>query len=230
MRLSAFGDSFFWGSDLHDCIDDKLQYSVHTWPALLAKKLNLQYSCFAAPGQGNRQIFNSLVDNIADRGYQDLYIINWTWIDRYDYVDTHVNQWQTIRPSLDNFKIDNFYYKNIHSELLDKQNTLGLIYQAIKLLHDHHCAFIMTAMDTLMMDTQWHCPPSVALLQHEIEPYIHLPENKTFLEWAKNHNFDISNNWHPLEQAHDKYVDYWMPLAIEALNTRAKEDITHAFK
>jgi len=108
MKIAAFGDSFIFGSDLNDC--NYPTYSIKTWPALIAKNLNVEYKCYAKPGCGNRYILNQLLDNINSDYF---YIIQWTWIDRYDYSTD--NGWQTVRPSLDNKKIDQFYYKNLHS-------------------------------------------------------------------------------------------------------------------
>ena len=128
MILGAFGDSFLFGSDLNDCFDNP---SNQTYPAIIAKKLNIKYKCFAEPGRGNQFILNTILDNIDKNIF---YIINWTWIDRFDYLHISDNTWKTVRPSLDNQKIDEFYYKNFHSELRDKQVTLGQIYQAKMIL------------------------------------------------------------------------------------------------
>jgi len=234
MILGAFGDSFIYGSDLYDCChqftwgDQPSDMHSHlTWPALIAQSLNSTYVCHALPGVGNRQILNSLLDNI---GNYDFYIISWSWIDRYDYLNTTTDLWQTVRPSLDQEHIDEFYYKYLHSELGDKQRTLGIIYQAICLLESHNCRYLMTYTDPLMLDTEWHCPPGVNLLQNKIKSKLSTLDGLTFLEWAKLNNFPISDKWHPLEQAHEKAAEYWLPTVKTLLNTYAKEDYLHAFK
>ena len=225
MILGAFGDSFIYGSDLQDCTDTTA--SLSTWSALLANNINMHYECNARPGIGNQQILNSLLDNI---GNYDFYIISWTWIDRHDYINTVTDTWQTVRPTLDNKQIDKFYYKHLHSELQDKQTTLGIIYQAISLLESHNCNYLMTYMDPLMLDKQWHCPPGVALLQNKIKSKLSTFDESTFLEWAKTNNYTISELWHPLEQAHVKAAEYMLPVVSRLLNTHAKEDYLHAFK
>lgn len=214
MILGAFGDSFIWGTDLKDCC--KFNGSKTTWPALLSNNLGLEYKCHASPGSGNRQILNNLLDVI---GNYDFYIISWTWIDRYDYIDVLTDTWQTIRPSLDNKQIDEFYYKHLHSELQDKQTTLGIIYQAINLLESHNCKYLMTYMDPLMLDKQWHCPPGVDLLQNKIISKLSTFDELTFLEWAKTNNYTISERWHPLEEAHKKASEYMLPVVHHLLNS-----------
>lgn len=219
MILGAFGDSFLFGNDLKDCIGNTA--SSCTWPALISKKLNMQYKCHAKPGIGNRQIINSLLDTI---GNYDFYIINWTWIDRYDYVDIVSNTWNTTRPVLDNKKIDKFYYKHLHSELHDKQNTLGIVYQAISLLEAHNCKYLMTYMDSLILDEKWHCPPNVKLLQEKVKNKLDSIEGMTFLDYARTNNLPISDRWHPLEDAHQAAAEYWLPKVHTLLNTNAKEE------
>jgi hypothetical protein len=225
MVLGAFGDSFIYGSDLQDCQDTMA--SMSTYPALIANNLELHYECNAYPGIGNHQILNTLLDTL---GAYDFYVISWTWIDRFDYVDVTTDTWQTIRPTLDNKKIDDFYYRNLHSELSDKQRTLGIIYQAVSLLEAHNCKYFMTYQDPLMLDQQWHCPPNVRLLQSKIKHNLSTIDNMTFLEWARKNQMKISDNWHPLELAHEKAAEYWLPAVKTLLNTHAKEDYLHAFK
>jgi hypothetical protein len=224
MILGAFGDSFIYGSDLQDCTD--VVASANTWPSLLANRLEMHYECNAYPGIGNHQILNRLIDRLGD---YDFYVISWTWIDRFDYVDTKTDNWQTIRPTHDNKKIDDFYYRNLHSELSDKQRTLGIIYQAISLLKDHNCKYLMTYQDPLMLDQQWHCPRNVKLLQSKIKNDLNTINGMTFLEWAKSNQMKISDNLHPLEESHQKAAEYWLPTVKHLLNTHAKEDYLHAF-
>ena len=234
MKIGAFGDSFIYGSDLSDCChkfqpgDDIASMHSHlTWPALVAQRLNYTYHCHAMPGIGNQQILNSLLDNI---GNYDFYIISWSWIDRYDYLNTTTDLWQTVRPSLDSKQIDEFYYKHLHSELSDKQRTLGIIYQAISLLKDLNCKYLMTYQDPLMLDQQWHCPCNVKLLQSKIKNNLNTINGMTFLEWAESNQMEISDNLHPLEESHQKAAEYWLPAVNTLLNTHAKEDYLHAFK
>ena len=222
MKLCSFGDSFIFGTDLEDCGNNS--HSNLTWPALIAKNLNLDYECYAKPGCGNRYILNQLLDHTD---VDCFYIIQWTWIDRYDYNFNDI--WQTVRPSLDNKKTDEFYYKNFHSELHDKQVTLGLIYQAVCALEWNNCKYLMTYIDPLMLDKKWHCPPGVQFLQDRVSSSLSSVDNDNFLGWARSKNYSISKSWHPLEEAHTKFSDIWTPKVRTLLNNSAKEE-SNAFE
>ena len=62
-------------------------HSLSTWPAQLAKHLNLKYTCVANPGISNQSIIRQLVKFITEIEPSDLVVIDWTFIDRWDYVD-----------------------------------------------------------------------------------------------------------------------------------------------
>jgi hypothetical protein len=73
------------------------------------------------------------------------------------------------------------------------------------ILNSRGIKFIMTLMDTTLFDeinSKWQDPRSISLLQKEIKPYITWFENQTFLNWAKQKGFPISETLHPLEDAH----------------------------
>lgn len=234
MKFAAFGDSFIFGSDLKDCHPNELYSSEFTWPALLAKKFNLEYFCLAVPAAGNQQICNDVSDMIAKHGNSMFYSVHWTWIDRFDYIAPQQDRfyphpnWTTVCPSTTN-STHQLYYKHFHCELLDKIKSLGYIYQTIMLLKEAECRFHMTYMDSLILDTDWNITPSVEMLQKKCKPYLFNYDGNNFLEWSKKQGFAISNNWHPLEQSHQKASEYWMPVYQSLLNTHAKEDYLHAF-
>ena len=209
MILGAFGDSFLYGSDLKDC-DDK-HHSLSTWPAIAAKKLDLEYKCYAYPGVGNQYIANSIIDCVSTHRANIVYIINWTWIDRFDYIDNINSSWNTVRPSLDNKTVDEFYYKNFHSELKDKLSNLEHVYTTLSILKEHNCKFLMTYMDHLILDQKWHCTPGVNLLQNSVYSSLETFNGNTFLEWSRKHKFAESEKWHPLEEAHQHAAKYWLP-------------------
>lgn len=214
MKLLSFGDSFLYGSDLQDCLDNyESRWQVpsnNTWPALLAKKFNLDYICFALPGIGNKIILDDILRAIHTYGNSAVYIINWTWIDRFDYVDLigNLELWNTLRPN-ERGSVNKHYFKNLNSELSDKIDSLTRVYTAIQALHQSDCAYIMTYMDSLMLDQTWHAPNSVKWLQTQCSPFLDSFDNLNFLEYSKQQKFAISKNWHPLEQAHQKAAEYW---------------------
>jgi hypothetical protein len=201
MRIKSFGCSFIFGSDLPDDGQDGpyATYSHLTWPALVAKESNLEYSCYARPGSGNLRILEQVLTHAACGG-NDLFVIGWSWIDRFDYTNTQ-DDWKTILP-VDETAIAKTYYKDLHSQYRDKLTTLIHIRTAIDVLNYHKIPFIMTHMDDLIFETKWHTTPAITDAQNYIEHYITRFEGLTFLDWSRNKGFPISPTLHPLEAAH----------------------------
>lgn len=192
MILKSFGCSFIYGTDLAS--------TDLTWPGLLAQHHNYEYQCFAWPGSGNLQILEKILNQttIDDSA---LYVIGWTWIDRFDYADPANDQWKTIMP-VDTDKIANNYYRDLHSQYRDKLTTLIYIKTVIDTLKQKNHPFIMTYMDELIFETEWHATPAVIDIQNYIKPYMTKFENQTFLDFSKQKRFPISETLHPLEAAH----------------------------
>ena len=94
------------------------------------------------------------------------------------------------------------YYRDLHSQYRDKLTTLINIKLAIDTLKQKNCPFIMTYMDELIFETDWHATPSILFLQDYIRPYMTKFNGLTFLDWSKKNNFEISPTLHPLEPAH----------------------------
>jgi hypothetical protein len=211
MKLKSFGCSFIFGSDLADAnyTPPCPKSSRSTWPALLAQQLGYDYQCYARPGSGNLQIAERVLNELTD-AEQDLIVVNWTWIDRFDYIiknDNSWQNWQTIMPT-DNNQVSELYYKEIQSDYRDKLTTLMSIRLVIDMLKQKQVAFIMTYMDELLFDQRWHTSPAVIDLQEYVKPYMTTFEGQTFLEWSRRHNYPESDTWHPLEAAHRAAGDY----------------------
>jgi len=113
-KLHAFGDSFTFGSDLNDC-DNKP--SNNTWTALLSKHKSLDYICHAYPGETNQTVVRKFFDNIHLIDSNDLVVVNWTWINRWDFYNTNDNKWESIRPDSTNSIFFKNYIKYFQSEL-----------------------------------------------------------------------------------------------------------------
>lgn len=212
MVLKSFGCSFIFGSDL---ADDGLgtpyaKPSQLTWPSLLAQDLGYEYQCYARPGSGNLRILEKIL-SIATQG-PAFFVIGWSWIDRFDYtVDPtgkdHIydlaakNVWRTVMP-IDTDNRANVYYRNLHSQYRDKLSTLTYIKTAIDVLQQKDISFIMTYMDELIFETEWHANSAIIYLQDYIRPHMTRFEGRTFLDWSKEKGFPISETLHPLEPAH----------------------------
>jgi len=104
------------------------------------------------------------------------------------------------------------YYRDLHSEYRDKLVNLNYIKTTIDTLQQKNITFVMTYMDRLLFDKQWHVTPAVLDLQNYVQPYMNLFENQTFLEWSKSHGFEISDRLHPLEPAHAAAADVIEPV------------------
>jgi len=212
MNLKSFGDSFIFGTDLLDADDKNRIASQKTWPALLAQYLDLDYKCIAKGGSGNLQILERVLTSTTVSNKSDLFVIGWTWIDRFDYcidavVDPKEDHWRTIRPA-EVDPVARYYYRNLQSELQDKFTSLVYIKSAIDTLNQKDIPFIMTYLDDLIFDQQWHITPAIKQLQEYILPYMTTFEGLTFLEWSRKNGYPESPTWHPLEAAHRAAGDH----------------------
>lgn len=205
MVLKSFGCSFTYGSDLADCDIPEWGASLSTWPALLAKSLNYDYECYACPGSGNLQIYQAILKEIPLIN-STVFVINWTWLDRFDFIDPSNESWDTLRPN-GNTHEHQLYYRHFYNQYHTMLTNGSYINSTISLLTKHNIKFIMTLMDTTMfdiVDPSWQDPRSITLLQKEIKPYITNFDGLTFLEWSKQKGFPISETLHPLEAAHQQ--------------------------
>ena len=203
MMIKSFGCSFTYGSDLHDCTNIPFDASQSTWPALLAKSINADYSCYAHPGIGNLQIYQNVLDQ-AGLIDSDFFIINWTWLDRFDFIDPLQEHWDTLRP--DGLSVKHqLYYKYFYNQYHTMLTNASYISSTINILQQHKIKFIMTTLDETLfenVDPNWQLPRPIKILQDQIKPCITKFDNKTFLEFSKEKGFAISETLHPLEDAH----------------------------
>jgi hypothetical protein len=213
-QVVAFGDSFTRGDELADCPADlPFRYSQSTWPALIAKSLNCDYKCCAIGGRGNQWISWQ----VASRIKQDtLYIVNWSWFERFDYVDVATDEWITTHPRHED-KLDHYFYRNLDSDIWNLHRNLQQIHSTISLLKQNNVNFIMTCLDTHYSLTYHDMRPpgsntvwtnAVSNLQEQIIPNIVDFEDMSFLEWSKHNSFELGPTGHPLEKAHAEAANY----------------------
>jgi hypothetical protein len=213
MKLKSFGCSFIFGSDLSDegCSELYKNGSQLTWPALLSQDLGYDYCTYARPGSGNLRIMEKVLTESTVND-SSIFVIGWTWIDRFDYTVTPAHkipqwdlagadQWKTTRP-MDNDSAALSYYRDLYSQFQSKLVSLIYIKTAIDILKQHNISFIMTYIDELLFETKWHTSPAIIDLQNYIKPHMTKFENKTFLDFSKEKGFPISETLHPLEVAH----------------------------
>lgn len=203
MILKSFGCSFIFGNELADDGYNlpKPTPSSHTWPALLARDLEYQYQCHAQPASGNLQILAKLLKHVGSTD-PTLFVIGWTWIDRFDYCQAENSKWVSVTPT-DTTEQAEFYYRHLHSQYRDKFTSLVCIKTAIEALRAQNHRFIMTYMDDLIFETQWNNGPEISFMQNYIRSCLENFEGKNFLSWSQDHGYPIgSKGKHPLEEAH----------------------------
>jgi len=211
MKLSSHGCSFVYGSDLSS--------PALSWPALIADHLGYEYQCQAVPGSGNLQIMESV---LLDAAESDFCVVNWTWIDRFDFVDSGDESWHTLRPALDNDHAA-YYFRYLHGQYRDMLTNLAYITTAVSFLVSREIPFLMTYMDDLLFDEiypGWHRSDAILYLQQKVRPYLHDFDGLSFLDWSRRNSYAVSNTWHPLEQAHTAAAHHMLPI-IDAILRKA---------
>jgi len=188
-------------------------YSRSTWPALLANDMNIEYICYAMAGGSNQTIIRKIMQYLPYINETDYVVVNWTYISRWDFIDPEklpiTNQWETIRPTNNNnSNFEKFYFKYIQNELWDKWESLKSILLVYNLLKNKNIKFMMTSLDTLVLDTTFHTPSYIKNAQNEIKDSIIMFDNKGFNDWCTEHNFKRGEKNHPLEEAHIAAFEY----------------------
>lgn len=220
-KVIAVGDSFTRGDELASCPKQlheylfPFQYSNSTWSALIAKLRDYDYECYALGGIGNQWISWK----IADKLEQDtLVIVNWTWFERFDYIDTDIDVWKTTHSRHED-KLNHYFYRNLDSDIWNLHRNLQQMHSAISLLKQHNIDFIMTCLDNnYCADFSTIRPPGsevsahwkncITNLQAQVVPHIVDFEGISFLEWSRHNNFEFGPNGHPLEKAHIEAANY----------------------
>lgn len=227
MKLKSFGCSFVYGSDLPDCQHregaDHPPPSAMTWPSLLAKMLRYDHECYAWPGTGNLRILERVLSQVNDPD-PSIYLINWTWIDRMDYVDDDVHPWQawawqSVMPG-DQGHFGKLYFKNYHAQIKDQVNSLILIHQAISELQRRSLPFVMTYMDELIIEKFYPSNHGLAQMRDHVMQYLVSFQGQNFLQWSESLGYEISDKAHPLQQAHQSAAEYMLPVVRNAITSQ----------
>ena len=216
-KVIAVGDSFTRGDELADCsthsrIAPHHTHSLSTWPALVAKTLGIEYDCMTIGGRGNHWISMS-VSTYLEKHRDAFFIINWSWFERFDYIDAETDQWTVTHPRHED-QLNHYFYKHIDSEKWNLHRNLQQIHSTICLLEQNNINFIMTCMDPMLYTNENFVKP----LQDQVKHYIVNFYGYTFLEWAKHKNFEIGPGGHPLEKAHAEAAKYINMATTEGKN------------
>jgi hypothetical protein len=211
MEIRSFGCSFTAGTDLVDC--------EQNWPQILAKRLNVLCLNYSEPGTGNLFIAESVLRH-ARPG--DFCIINWTYIDRFDFVDPVSEEWKSILPG-DTANYSKTYYRYLHSQYRDMLSNLLTSVAVVDFLEKQSIPFMMTVIDDLwfeLVHDSWHNSTAVTRLQSRLRQHVFDFEGQNFLSWARQKSYSISVANHPLDQAHVAAADLMQPV-IESILHRA---------
>lgn len=217
MKLKSFGCSFTYGSELALDVkkNDQLgqELSVSTWPSLIADHYQIAFENYAWPGVGNLRILEQAMSQAAldDPAF---FVINWTWIDRFDYIDPLTEEWNTLRPG-GNDPTHEIHYKHFYSQYHTMLTNASYILTAINTLRGKNISFCMTLMDTTLfdpIDPDWQDPYPLRILQQAIKPYITWFDDMNFLSWSRKNNYPVSELWHPLEEAHRAAANYMIKI------------------
>jgi len=218
-QIVSFGDSFTYGTDLADC--DQRRFSNSTWPALIAEKELLRYKSWAEGGCGNQRIAYRVIEAYGQSYFKErnFYIINWTWIERFDYIDPATDVWNTVHPIHDGLT-EHFFYKNIDSQPWNMIRNLQTIWGVISFLKSHDCKFVMTCLDSTLWNKDYTLKytPAISTLQNLVKPHITNFQDKNFLEWANEQGFSKGLTGHPLEDAHREAYKIMHPIVKSLLN------------
>ena len=200
-----------------------------SWPALLAQHLHMPYQCMARPGGGNLLIAEQILNHVAIPGAGNqlmepaFFVINWTYIDRFDYTSPKNDRWDTIRPGGawdGQEELADHYYRNLHSQYRDKLTTLMHISLSIDAMQQAGHEFVMTYMDHLLFETQWHTSPAVLRLQEHIRPHMRQFDGRNMLEYSRDRGHDFGHQAHPLESAHKDLFQYVLAnFAVDKIKT-----------
>jgi hypothetical protein len=139
-KLIAGGDSFTYGSELKDCFQlvegslPKEVHSHHTYSALLANELKLDYLCVAYPGNSNSAIRRTVMNACNEHTDVEYVIVTWSFPGRYEFNFNH--SWEQISPwsvaddvektIKKDFHVDNPIVFQHHLDKLKREQTLGI--------------------------------------------------------------------------------------------------------
>ena len=85
MKLLTVGDSFTYGDELSDVIDN-ITPSKFAWPEVLAGKLGWKVDNLAKPASGNTRMVRYVIENVNNF---DACIIGWSHYARTEIADQH---------------------------------------------------------------------------------------------------------------------------------------------
>ena len=137
--MIAGGDSFVYGSELKDCVDEsnQEQASKLTFTALIAKELDMEYICTAMPGYSNSAIRRTVIDACETHNDIGMVLVQWSFTSRYEFKFGYeyanwkqVSAWLTEEDPIKHLKNRFFNSNDIilerHSKYLEYERLFGV--------------------------------------------------------------------------------------------------------
>jgi hypothetical protein len=213
MKLLASGCSFIYGSELSDERPGTGGHSYSTYPALLARHLNLEYVCAARPGYGNDSIVRSVIENLDTN--VELVVVNWSYLDRYEYYHPAV-RWQNLgavtsknnRCYDDLGELSKLFFTNLTPEYSWYKYLADIVFLQ-ELLKNHKIPYIFTTAESNFYNKEEIVKLGTGhanlynMIDFESWHSWEWGDNPVgFVAWAGGHYYPVGNNGHPLETAH----------------------------
>ena len=143
-KLIAGGDSFVWGNEL---ADGNTSCSLNTFPALIAKRMSLEYHCAAQPGASNNFIRRETMDACEKNSDVEFVLVCWTFLGRYEFKFDEsweqISSWSIVDNSNEikkYFQNDNPVIFDWHVKKLARDKVLG-IHQFAKVFYHYVGSF-----------------------------------------------------------------------------------------
>jgi len=228
MKIVSFGDSFIWGSELTNNHDGS-----RAWPGLCAQKLGCEYATLAVPGCGNDNIARQIFQYFSNNPSTDtLAVINWTWMQRWDFYVSAADAWTTLGPTCVPVKLTQYWSQDQAAGVIDfysqhagnsilwnRWRNLQTISSVQNYLLAQGIVNIQTCMDSMLYDTKYHAPDYIQTLQQLTQPQMQSFEGVDFLTWSRQQGYTVTEpGWHPLEAAHLAAQDLWLDTYQQLLN------------
>jgi hypothetical protein len=198
--LIAAGDSIVFGSEMPD---EYLTPSNLTFPALYAKRLNLEYKCLAQPGVSNSAIAR-IVISYLEKNTADVVLVCWTFPNRQEFrID---NEWKTLNGWIHNpdgdytkevVEFSKTYFKLAHSDYYEKYAMLKEILLLQNYLKVKNQRYVFTANSKIDFSD---CEHASAV---DSSQWIWF-NGEGFWDWVNRQKFPKGPEGHPLEQAHEE--------------------------
>ena len=223
MIIVAGGDSFIWGSDLPDVTYN--QFSLETYPALLAKSKGWDYECCARPGNSNDAIARQTMlacDNIPNENIVAL--VSWTFMPRFEFMFTYdvnsvISPWASInnyKPKKEVSVFSEIFFKNVGTNV-DYQlyNTLRAILILQTYFRQKQITYMFTLADNNAIGVYNDSMDiNLKILWNMIDwsPWYFFPKAQEswltttprgFYQWAVENKYNIGTTQHPLIDAHN---------------------------